>query len=1161
MTRPFVHLRVHSEYSLLSSCCRTEQIVDMACDDGMLAVALTDAGNMFGVVEFFQKAKAKGIQPIVGLEPSLTSGSRFDRKTAKDGDISFQIGLLAKNNTGYRNLMKLATLGYMEGFYYRPRIDWEVLEEYSEGLICLSGFARGPLGYYLMSQQDDKAEEYLQKLIQVFGNNDLYLEVQRHNLPEREIIIHKYKELGEKYQVPLVATNDVYYPKQEDFSVHEILLCLQSGKLLTDDKRMRFPSNEFYFKSAQEMELLFHDLPEAIENTSVIAERCQVDIDFNSRHLPKFNTPEGMSSEDYLFKICYKELPRLYPNATQDVTDRLNFELKIINDMGFPDYFLIVSDFIRYAKDQGIPVGPGRGSAAGSIVSYLLDITTLDPIKHDLLFERFLNPARISMPDIDIDFCKNKRGQVIDYVTEKYGRECVAQIITFGTMAAKMVVRDVGRVLNVPLSDVDRLAKLIPNDPKVKLKNALEEVPELKEAYETNVNYRRLFDVALKLEGMVRQPGIHAAGIIICESPLTEMTPLYRSGEDVTSQYEALLLEELGLLKMDFLGLKNLTVIADACASIKKQYGVDIDVNTLSLEDKPTYDLLSSGQTIGVFQLESDGMRNLAKNMGVETFEVIVALLALYRPGPLDWAPDFIAHKHGRQEIEYLHPLMEPILKETYGVMLYQEQVMRSVSELAGFTLAEADLLRRAMGKKKKDVMAAQREKFVLGCEAKHEIAPDLAHKIFDTIYKFAGYGFNKSHSVAYALISFQTAYLKANYPVEYMTALLTHSMDNTDKVVLFIEECKHMDIAILPPDVNESQAEFTVVSEGIRFGLSAVKNVGEGAIEAIDVAAKEGGAFSSLTDFCKRVDICQVNKRVVESLIKAGAMDSFGVNRSQMMHILDRVIEISQKDQKDKVRGQSSLFELMEEEGEALVEELSFPDIEEWPCNELLSFEKELVGFYVTGHPLEEYSDLLSLYATEKSSTVDKYKDVVPQKGYGANRDQGVLVRVGGLIVDVRTIVTRKGDKMAFVRLEDLDGQMEVTVFPKAYEMYREFLVVDQSIFMEGKASLNQRSGGVQVIASKIIELKNVPGLYADQFCVSLSSDLLDRTCIQQIQKLVQMYHGDCPLMFHLDLPSKERICIQAGDIYQVNPNAELKKKIEAILGMGSVCLEGKSS
>jgi DNA polymerase-3 subunit alpha len=1128
----------------------------MAADDKMSAVALTDAGNMFGAVAFYQKATAQNIKPIIGLDPYVTSGSRFDRKTAKDGDISFRIGLLAKNNAGYQNLMKLATFGYTEGFYYSPRIDFDILKKYSEGLICLSGFAQGPLGYYYLNQQDDKAEEYLHKLLSIFDKDHLYLEVQRHNLPEREIIIQKYKDLAERYQVPLVATNDVYYPSAEDVTSHEVLLCLQSGKKLDDEKRMRFPSSEFYFKTQNEMKDLFPDMPEAIENTSVIADRCDVTINFNKRYLPCFDVPEGYSSDSYLRKLCLQELPKKYPDHSDKEKDRLEFELKTILDMGFPDYFLIVSDFIHYAKNQGMPVGPGRGSAAGSIVSYLMDITTIDPLKYNLLFERFLNPARISMPDIDIDFCKNERAKVIEYVTEKYGRDCVAQIITYGTMAAKMVVRDVGRVLNIPLSEVDRLAKLIPTDPKIKLKNALEQIPELKEAYSDRVDYKGLFDIALKLEGMVRQPGIHAAGIIISAQPLTEMTPLYKSGNDITTQYEAGRLEELGLLKMDFLGLKNLTIIAEACAMIKDVQGLKLNVDNLALEDQKTYDLLSSGHTIGVFQLESDGMRNLAKNMGVENFEVIIALLALYRPGPLDWAPDFIERKHGRQEIEYLHPQMEPILKETYGVMLYQEQVMQSVSKLAGFTLAEADLLRRAMGKKKNDVMAAQREKFVQGCADKHKIAADLAHKIFDTIYKFAGYGFNKSHSAAYSLISYQTAYLKANYSVEYMAALLTHSMDNTDKVVLYIEECRRMNLAVLPPDVNESSAAFTVVKDGIRFGLSAVKNVGAGPIEAIiDIREKEG-PYSSLFDFCKRVDMRLVNKRAMESLIKTGAMDSFGAKRSQMIQVLDRAIKISHKDRKDKERGQSSLFDLMNEEDKKELSMDDIPDIDEWQPKELLSYEKELVGFYVTGHPLEEYKDLLKLYATEGSLTIEKYKDVMPKSGYGRDRDFGVLVRVGGLLVDVRTILTRKGDKMAFVKLEDLEGSMEITVFPKTYDMYKEFLVVDQAIFLEGKAGLNQRNNTVQVIATKIIELKNVAGMYTDLMSLKVDSQKISPQWIQQLQSLLQQFHGDCPVILELALPDKEKIKMEIGSQFMVNPQAELKEKVEEILGRGTVIL-----
>ncbi|OED34728.1 DNA polymerase III subunit alpha [PVC group bacterium (ex Bugula neritina AB1)] len=1147
----FTHLRVHSDHTLLFSCCRISKILDLAASQGMTSLALTDSGNMFGAVDFFQKARDKNIKPILGLEPCLLSSSRFEKKTRKQGVQHFNIALLAETEKGYRNLIKLATLGYVEGFYYRPRIDWELLEKYSEGLICLSGFFKGPLGYHIFNQQEEKVDEQLKKFLDIFGSKNFYLELQRHDLPEREIIIENYKKISQKHDIPLVATNDVFYLHKEDYLAHEILMCISTGKLLSDENRMKFPSREFYFKSSEEMVELFKDCPEAIENTAIIADRCNVELDFKARHLPKFENPENVSSKIYLRDLCLKALPKKYPNPDKKIMDRLDFELKSINDMGFPDYFLIVSDFIRYAKGENIPVGPGRGSVAGSIVAYLMDITNLDPLKYELLFERFLNPARISMPDIDIDFCKNKRGQVIEYVTEKYGRECVAQIITFGTMAAKMVLRDVGRVIDIPLPEVDKLAKLVPTDPKIKLQRALDEVPELKKAYTSNENYKQLFDMSLKLEGLVRQPGIHAAGILICESPLINMTPLYKTAEEVTSQYEAKFLEDLGLLKMDFLGLKTLSIIADTCESIKQEENIDLDIDTIPMDDKPTYDLLSSGETIGVFQLESEGMRHLSKNMVVDTFEVLVALLALYRPGPLDWAPDFIERKHGRQKIKYLHPLMKPILEKTYGIMLYQEQVMRSVSDLAGFSLAEADLLRRAMGKKKEDVMAAQREKFVQGCESRNQIPAKLAHKIFDTIYKFAGYGFNKSHSVAYALISYQTAYLKAHYPVHYMSALLTNSMDNTDKVALFIEECKKMKIAILPPDVNESKSSFTVGSSGIRFGLSAVKNIGEGPISEIIEARQKGGSFCSLFDFCDRLNLKVLNKRVFESLIKVGAMDAFGLARAQMFESLESVISKCQKEKEDKERGQTLLFDEVEEKEGFIVEK------EEWPIESILTFEKELVGFYLTGNPLDRYSDLLKLYISDTSLTMKQHKDRFLKMLKEGSTMKDVSIRLGGMVVDLRKFITKKNETMAYLKIEDRDGQVDVVIFPKTYQLYQNNLNVDDLVFLQGKVSLNSRTEELQVVAEKILDLKALPGIYGDSLCVKIKTDLANDKVVQDLKNVIKKNPGTCSLRFHFETSSKETLSVLTGDKYWVDPTSELRRNLESIVGKDTVFME----
>jgi DNA polymerase III subunit alpha len=1158
MSSNFVHLHVHTEYSVLDGACRVKDLLNTVKAQEMPAVAITDHGNMFGVIDFYQKADSIGVKPIIGFEAYTAPVSRFDKKAKQGEETSYHLTLLAKNNIGYKNLMKLTSIGYMEGFYYKPRIDLESLFQHKEGLIVLSGCMTSEFSGYLLRNKDEEAEKYLDKMIQEFGKDDFYIELQRNGIPEQEIIYKKSIELAEKKGLKLVATSDVHYLTKEDSFAHEVMLCIQTSKTLEDEKRMKFSTQEFYFKTAEEMEKLFSEVPSAISNTLEIAEKCNVKIDFSQRHLPKFNVPDNKDLDEYLKDLCDKSLVEKYPDAKEAEKQRLEFELKTIKDMGFSSYFLIVSDFIQYAKKEGIPVGPGRGSAAGSIVSYLLDITTLDPLKYDLLFERFLNPARITMPDIDIDFCKDGRAKVIDYVTQKYGRENVAQIITFGTMAARMVVRDVGRVLNIPLVEVDMLAKHIPPTPKVSLKASIEEVPELRKYYEENTTYKRLFDIALKLEGMTRQTGIHAAGIVISEGALTEHTPLNKSGTDITTQYEGGCLEDIGLLKMDFLGLKTLTVIKGACDIIKQVKEIDIDINNIPLDDKKTYELLNEGKTVGVFQLESDGMRNLAKNMGVDSFEVILALLALYRPGPLDWAPDFVERKHGNMEITYEHPLMEGILKETYGIMLYQEQVMQVVNQLAGFTLAEADLLRRAMGKKKHDVMEAQRQKFIEGAAKHNNIQNRLADKIFDNIFKFAGYGFNKSHSAAYAMISYQTAYLKANYPVCYMCSLLSSEVDNSDKIVKYMEECKEMEIETFFPDVNESFSKFTVVGNGIRFGLSAIKNIGEGAIESIVNARTEKGKFTSIYNFCEHIEAGVVNKRAIESLIKSGSFDSFNVSRSKLLACMDNALNASQNIQKDLAKGQSSLFDVFEKQEEFVKTVEEYPDVPEWTEHQKLAYEKEIVGFYITGHPLSEYEEILRLYTTEKSSTLSKYIEEEPSeedKKFNF-RKEGKTFTIGGLITSVKVIVTRKGDNMAFIRLEDLEGVCEVIAFPEAYDKYRELIKVDNPVFIEGSVSKNQRNDNISVISKKIMHLKDIENMFATAVRVKIGHNVITDN-LDKLNLIIKKHHGDCNLKFDIHLSEKNIIEIEAGSDFAVNPSIELKKEIEDLLGKETMILE----
>ena len=1018
MAPDFVHLHVHSEYSLLDGAARLKDLVKSAAALGMSSLALTDHGVMYGVVEFYKLCREHGVRPILGCEVYVATRGRLD-KTPHVDSSQHHLLLLAENEAGYRNLLKLVSAAHLEGFYYKPRVDQELLAEHSQGLIAMSACLAGEIPAALMAGDRKKAVEAAGVYQDIFGRGNFYLELMDHGLKEQQPVNAALRELSRELGIPLVATNDLHYVRREDASVQDALLCIQTGKTLKEENRMRFESQEFYLKSAAEMAAVFPDDPEALRQTLEIAERCHVDFDFNHLYLPEYQVPEGENLDSYLVKLCEEGMNRRFPEGITEVArERLDYELQVLRQMGFAGYFLIVQDFLNWARQQGIPVGPGRGSAAGSLVSYVLGITGLDPLRYGLIFERFLNPERISMPDIDIDLCYERRGEVIDYVVGKYGADHVSQIITFGTMMARGAIRDVGRVLNIPLAEVDRIAKLVPEELGISLDRALETSPELEQLYNEDAQVHQLVDLARALEGMPRHASTHAAGVVITRDPLTDYLPLQRTGDAVTTQFPMETVEGIGLLKMDFLGLRTLTVISDTLRIIEETRHLRLDLDRLPLDDPATYAMLSAGETVGVFQLESSGMRHILRNMKPQRFEDLVPLVALYRPGPLKsgMVDDFISRMNGQTKVEYPHPVCESILSETYGVILYQEQVMQISSELAGFSMAKADTLRKAMGKKKPEVLAKMRESFVQGA-VERQVNAKTAGSIFDLMENFAGYGFNKSHSAAYALIAYQTAYLKANHPVAMLAALLTSVRGNSDKVSYYIQECRRLNVEILPPDANESLTNFTVVGDDrIRFGLGAVKNVGEGAVAAIIEARKTGGAFRSLDDFCERVDLRQVNKRVVESLILCGAFDSLQVRRSQLMAVLDDCMESAQasrRNQGAQANGQVSLFDLLDEPGKGYAGR-SLPDIPEYAHRETLAYEKEMLGFYVSGHPLEGSQDILAGRTTLSMSELPQCKD-------------GDRVTLGGIVSGLKRGATRRGDGKITFTIEDLGGSTEV--------------------------------------------------------------------------------------------------------------------------------------
>lgn len=1075
----FTHLHVHTEYSLLDGSSKIKEIVARAKELGMDSLAITDHGVMYGVIDFYRACKAEGIRPVLGCEVYVAPGSRFDKEGSTSDDRYYHLVLLAENNLGYSNLMKIVSKGFTEGYYYKPRVDLEVLKEYHEGIIALSACLAGEVAVNITRGFYEEGKKAALRLLSIFGEGNFFLELQDHGIPEQRTVNQALMRMSAETGIPLVATNDVHYTLEEDAKAHDILLCIQTQKKVTDEDRMRYEGGQYYLKSPQEMEELFPYAKEALQRTHEIASRCEVEIVFGEYKLPKFDVPGGLTAKEYLRKLCEEGMERRYPNADKALWDRLDYELGTIESMGFVDYFLIVWDFIKYGRDHGIAVGPGRGSAAGSIVSYCLGITNIDPIRFNLLFERFLNPERLTMPDIDVDFCYERRQEVIDYVVRKYGKDRVVQIVTFGTMAAKLAIRDVGRAMDLPYAKVDGVAKQIPNDLGMTIEKALVQNPELKEMYEGDSEIHELIDMSLRLEGLPRHTSMHAAGVVICNAPAQDYVPLSRGAEDViTTQFTMTTIEELGLLKMDFLGLRTLTVIQDAVKLINRGRSEEerLDIDRIDYSDKKVYDYLGSGKTEGVFQLESTGMKAFMKELKPGNIEDVIAGISLYRPGPMDFIPKYIEGKQNPSGIVYDCPQLEPILSQTYGCIVYQEQVMQIVRDLAGYSFGRSDLVRRAMAKKKAAVMEKERQNFVYGNEAEgvkgciaNGISEAVANKIYDDMTDFAKYAFNKSHAAAYAVVAYQTAFLKVYYPVEFMAALMTSVMDNPAKVSMYIMHCRQMGIEILPPDINRGAAEFLPENGAIRFALAAVKGVGKPVIEAITAERDQNGPYRSLADFIERLSGKEVNKRTLESFIKSGSFDTLPGNRRQFMMSYAGIVDRMVNDRKKNLDGQLSLFDFAgSEEKESF--EIRLPNAEEFEKSELLMQEKETLGIYLSGHPLDAYSRLMKKSVTKTSV------DFVPEEESGeVNVTDGAQEVIGGMITAVTRKTTRNNSMMAFFTLEDLLGSVEVIVFARDYEKYKTELYEDNKIFVRGRVALEEDKPS-RMICTDIIPFSSLP-------------------------------------------------------------------------------------
>ena len=1146
----FVHLHTHTEYSLLDGSNKIKEYAARVKELGMEAAAITDHGAMFGVIDFYRAARAEGIKPILGCEVYVAPNSRFDKELTGGEDRYYHLVLLAETNEGYANLVKIVSKGYVEGFYYRPRVDMEVLEQYHKGIIALSACLAGEVQRYIIKGLYDEAKKTALKYEAIFGKGNYFLELQDHGIPEQKTVNQALLRMSRELEIPLVATNDIHYTNAEDAKPHDILLCIQTAKKLQDEDRMRYEGGQYYVKSPEEMAALFPYAKEALENTGKIAERCNVDIEFGVTKLPKFDVPEGCTSWEYLNKICFEGLKERYPEDDGSKKERLEYELDVIKRMGYVDYFLIVWDFIKYARDHGIAVGPGRGSAAGSIVSYVMHITNIDPMSYQLLFERFLNPERVSMPDIDIDFCYERRQEVIDYVVRKYGKDRVVQIVTFGTMAARGVIRDVGRVMDLPYAFVDSIAKMIPAEPgrTVTLKDALKMNPELRDSYEKDPQVHELVDMSMRLEGLPRHTSMHAAGVVICQKAADEYVPLSRANDgSITTQFTMTTLEELGLLKMDFLGLRTLTVIQDAAKLAEKSFHIQLDMDRIDYDDKAVFASIGSGKTDGIFQLESAGMKSFMKELKPKNLEDVIAGIALYRPGPMDFIPQYIRGKDHPETIVYDCPELEEILEPTYGCIVYQEQVMQIVQRLAGYTLGRSDLVRRAMSKKKASVMEKERQNFVYGNPEEgvpgcisNGIPEKTAHKIFDEMTDFAKYAFNKSHAVVYAVVAYQTAYLKYYYPVEFMAALMTSCIENPGKVSEYILSCRQMDIPILPPDINEGEAVFSISNKSIRYGLSAIKSIGRPVVECIVAERNLGGAFKSLTDFIERMSGKEVNKKTLENLIKAGALDSLGGNRQQYMMAYGSIMDSVAQSRKTTMTGQMSLFELVDEEEKEHFK-IQLPKVEEYKKELVLSFEKEVLGVYISGHPLEEYEERWRKNIT--AGTTDFQLDEETNKS--RVRD-GELVIIGGMITGKTIKYTKNNRVMAFLQLEDLVGTVEVIVFPNIYERNSGMLTEESKVFVSGHVN-GEEDKASKLICDRIFSFDEGKRELWIQFPNQAA-------CVEQEVELLALLHdsdgNDAVVLF----AAAERSTKRLGAGRSVRAEGELLARLRARFGADNV-------
>lgn len=1140
---PFVHLHSHTEYSLFDGISRIGELVSHVKEMGQTALAITDHGVMYGAVYLYKECIKQGIKPIIGCEIYVTRGSRFDKSGNGKEKLAHLI-LLAENNEGYQNLIKICSKAWTEGYYHRPRADHELLEKYHEGLIVTSACVGGEVPQAILNGDMDEARKVIEFYINTFGKDNYFLEIQNHGLPEEAAVRPVLASLAKEYGLGLVATNDFHYTKKEDARSQEIKLCISTGKTLDDPYHFHFANDEFYCKSGDEMRAILGNFPDAIENTRVIADRCNVELTFGEHKLPSFDVPEGETAASYLRKLCEKALPERYAVVTDKERSRMDYELGVIDKMGFSDYFLIVMDFIHYAKSHGIPIGPGRGSAAGSIVSYLLHITEVDPLRFDLLFERFLNPARVSMPDIDTDLCYRRRGEVIEYLARKYGSDQVAQIITFGTLAARAVIRDVGRVTNMPLREVDRIAKMVPVGPGVTLKKTMEGSREFRDLYDSDTTVHRLIDHCLDLEGISRNSGTHAAGVVICSKPVEEYVPIQLTQDGfIQTQYEKDQVEQLGLLKMDLLGLRNLTVIHDALEMIRENRGIDLDINKIPSEDEETCKMLCDGDTIGVFQSESSGFTSLLMQLHPERFEDLIPMVALYRPGPLGsgMAEDFIKRKHGKIPVEYPHPSLEPILKETYGVILYQEQVMQIASVMGGFSLGQADMLRRAMGHKEPEILQQNRETFVDGAVA-NGVDDRTANYVFDLMVHFAGYGFNKSHSVCYGWIAWQTAYLKAHYRPEFMAAMMTCYNGDRDKVSRYISDTRRAGVVIAAPDVNLSEAYFSVKGDKILFGLDGIQNVGEGAVRSIIEARKQGGPFKSLSDFVERADNRGLNSRACESLIRCGALDSLGANRSQLLAALPEALGDAQSIRNERASGQLNLFG-----GEETPETIVYPDLPDMDPKEKIEWERKLLGFYVSGHPLDSYKEQLKACTPLYHLTAE------------GNQYDGRMVTIGGTISRIKGTMTKKGQPMGYVTIEDYDGEVETVVFPSVWETVRPILAEDAAVAIRGRVQANERD--VRVLAEEIIPLDKLRASApspAGVLHLYIDAAHDSNEVSQRLAGLFQKHHGKTPVIMHMMRTGQE---IHAAPKFYVNYSSEAERDFRMLLGERAVALRNSGS